>query len=324
MMKNISELFFNSSKFNYKKSNNLSKKNEYVLNIQFSTKSKAEADKNVESGLTKNQLQYVMPFYVRFMGGLITIRKKLAMDKLKPLFLTSKFVDSIRKIMDKSTLKDTKQSLELIKKRADCQKARDTLKNCFRKYRLNELRENLFKPTAKLLKMLYFIRVAAMHNQNADDKFLNQLIKRWRFMAHVKKLSKNKLQAIYKNMQLSYLNMAEEIFGNKEDEANPSLVDDIADLTEKLGVYANPKDRATPRARKKYVFDDLIAKDPNTANVIEETKQEEEIVLDKLPPKNKFKAPEKSLEKTQTKEINKSPAVEKNISPARNQRVNFY
>ncbi len=77
---------------------------------------------------------------------------------------------------------------------------------------LIDMRRNFY--SEKLVLM-----IMKMNSQNKVEKLTN-LIKRWRFISFVNVLARKKLELMYKNLHVSYLEMADEVF-NGEDIITP-------------------------------------------------------------------------------------------------------
>ena len=71
--------------------------------------------------------------------------------------------------------------------------------------------------------MMYVTRLLIMQREIAKAKFLRQLIRRWRYVAFSKKLAMNKMKTIYKNLHMTYLEMANCLFGD-ENKNDPSVI----------------------------------------------------------------------------------------------------
>ena len=69
----------------------------------------------------------------------------------------------------------------------------------------------MLKDTPKIRKvmgMIYVTKLLIMEREVAHEKFYRQLIRRWRYITFSKKLALNKMKTIYKNLHMTYLEMA--------------------------------------------------------------------------------------------------------------------
>ena len=58
------------------------------------------------------------------------------------------------------------------------------------------------------------INVTEMHKKIAQQRIYRELIRKWRFAALAKKITRKKLELMNKNLHASYLQTADEFFGD--------------------------------------------------------------------------------------------------------------
>ena len=169
----------------------------------------------------------------------------------------------------------------------------------FRKKYIKELTSSLEEPS-QLYQLYYLINVTAMHKRIAKQRFIRELIRKWRFAAFAKKIARNKLELMYKNLHASYLQMADEFFG--EDNVNPSVIKEFERFGNNVGMFTgeepqvgedmNKKYYST--VEKKYVFDkgDDMRKSIKKTKIIKEETEDVEKIEEKrtsIIPKNRNK-----------------------------------
>ena len=98
--------------------------------------------------------------------------------------------------------------------------------------------------------MMYVTRMLVMERDLAKERFLRQLIRRWRFIAFSKKLAMNKMKTIYKNLHMTYLEMANTLFGDDE-KNDPSVIKEFERFSTSVGMWENEK--PNERGEEKYV-----------------------------------------------------------------------
>ncbi len=99
-----------------------------------------------------------------------------------------------------------------------------------------------------------------MHRKIAEQRFYRELIRKWRFAAFAKKMAKKKLELMYKNLHASYLQMADEFFG--DDTGTPSVIKEFEMFGNNVGMFTgeNPQvgeelnKRYYANVEKKYIF----------------------------------------------------------------------
>ena len=98
-----------------------------------------------------------------------------------------------------------------------------------------------------------------MHKAIAYQRFIREMIRKWRFTAFISCLSKRKLELLYKNMHVSYLQMANEIFGDKGTK-NASVIKEFERLSARMGTFTNEdynypnEENYCEKIMKKYIF----------------------------------------------------------------------
>ena len=100
-----------------------------------------------------------------------------------------------------------------------------------RKKYIKEILTRLEEPS-RLYKLFYLVNVTQMHKKITNQRFFRELIRKWRFIAFTKKMARRKLELMYKNLHASYMQMADEIFG--DDEVNPSVIKQFVSILSNL------------------------------------------------------------------------------------------
>ena len=99
--------------------------------------------------------------------------------------------------------------------------------------------------------MMYVTRLLIMQREIAKAKFLRQLIRRWRYVAFSKKLAMNKMKTIYKNLHMTYLEMANCLFGD-ENKNDPSVIKEFERFGTSVGMWENEK--PNEKEEEKHLF----------------------------------------------------------------------
>ena len=110
--------------------------------------------------------------------------------------------------------------------------------------------------------MIYVTRLLVMERNLARERFLRQLIRRWRYIAFSKKLAMNKMKTIYKNLHLTYLEMANCLFGD-ESQKEPSVIKEFERFGTSVGMWENEKpgekteEKFVKYSKTSYTFDPI-------------------------------------------------------------------
>ena len=125
--------------------------------------------------------------------------------------------------------------------------------------------------TNKIYKLLYLLRITYMHKKVAKQRFIRELTRKWRFAAFVKKMARKKLELMYKSMHVSYLQMANEVFGEEED--NPSVMKEFERFTNNIGMFSGEEPlndelskKYVKTVQKKYVFKNNVIDDEHSGS----------------------------------------------------------
>ena len=115
---------------------------------------------------------------------------------------------------------------------------------------------------SKLYRIFYLFKMTFMHKGIAERRFIREIIRKWRFATFVKVMAKRKLELMYKNLHVSYLQMANEVFGDEES-TNASVVKEFERFGTDVGMWGNedpniPTESGYVKSvNKKYVFETL-------------------------------------------------------------------
>ena len=98
-----------------------------------------------------------------------------------------------------------------------------------------------------------------MHKAISYQRFIREMIRKWRFASFIQNISRRKLELLYKNLHVSYLQMANRLFGDK-DPKDASVVKEFERLANRMGLFTNEdytnqnEENFCEKVHKKYVF----------------------------------------------------------------------
>ena len=125
----------------------------------------------------------------------------------------------------------------------------ENLQKLLRKYFIKYIIDSLNEPI-RIYKCIYLIKLTLMHRAISTQRYIKEIIRKWRFSTFARNLAKIKLENIYKNLQTSYLYMMNKTIGGKEFE----------EFADKLGMWTNEDykytstDNFCEKIKKKYIF----------------------------------------------------------------------
>ena len=254
---------------------NLRQKKQYKYGNQFksvykpksiSLNFKKKIIPNKKSDIPENKngpMKKCLPNFVKYLNNKILNRRRDIMEKIQESSRQNKFIFLLKNYINKNIFKPKKEAVNLIYRDALYSESRPIyqikLFKLFRKKFIQDLYYSLEEP-AKLYHLYYLINVSSMHKKIAKQRFYRELIRKWRFAAFAKKMAKKKLELMYKNLHASYLQMADEFFG--EDNGNPSVIKEFEMFGNNVGMFTgeNPQvgeelnKRYYANVEKKYIF----------------------------------------------------------------------
>jgi len=108
-------------------------------------------------------------------------------------------------------------------------------------------------------KLFYLINLTMFNQELAKNRWIRQIIRKWRFVTFMKKMARKKMELMYKNLHVSYLEMVNSIFSDEE-KLNPSVVKEFERFGYDVGMFIN-EDPFTPKegknvlgVKKQYLF----------------------------------------------------------------------
>ena len=86
-------------------------------------------------------------------------------------------------------------------------------------------------------KLIHLVKLTAINAQISKQRWIRQLLRRWRFISFVKNVSKKKLELMYKNLHVGYLEIINSLFNNESQ--FPSMIKEFEKFGADVGMYKN-------------------------------------------------------------------------------------
>ena len=86
-------------------------------------------------------------------------------------------------------------------------------------------------------RLIHLVKLTAINAQICKDRWNRQLLRRWRFISFVKNVSKKKLELMYKNLHVGYLEIINSLFNNESQ--FPSMIKEFEKFGADVGMYKN-------------------------------------------------------------------------------------
>ena len=272
----------------YTYSSHIEKENKpYTKRILFKTK------KKVQKKTIRDKTQIYLSLtsvLVKLINELIQKRKKESLDKIKERCKIINLIKMLKKLIYNKRKQTFQELIEKLRVLIDIiendgpQKAK--LFKLLRKIVIKKLliyKEEIYR----INKLFYLINITIYNKEVARARWIRQLIRKWRFITFMKKMAKKKMELMYKNLHVSYLEMVNTIFSDTE-KINPSVIKEFERFGYDVGMFIN-EDPYKPRegknclgVKKKYLFQPIeIEKQYKiTKKVLEKEVKEEEYMSD--------------------------------------------
>jgi hypothetical protein len=259
----------------------------YTKRILFKTKKKTQPKTTKDKSQIYLSLISVL---VKLIKELIEKRKKECLDKIKERYNGMRLIQALNKIIYNKRKETFQELIEILRVLLDIyendgpQQAR--LFKLLRKVYIRKL--FLYKEEVyKINKLFYLLNLTMFNIEMARARWIRQMVRKWRFITFMKKMAKKKMELMYKNLHVSYLEMVNTIFSDSE-KINPSVVKEFERFGYGVGMFIN-EDPYKPRegknclgVKKYYLFNpiELQKKYKITKKVVEKEMKEEEYISD--------------------------------------------
>ncbi len=227
-----------------------------------------------------------LPGFVAYLDKKIQERNQNSLNEIKRFYASNKFCYLLKKFSNKKILPPKEDVIEVMKREKKYSQTRPLyqvkLFKLLRKKYIREITTKLEEPS-RLYKLFYLINVTQMHKKITSQRFFREMIRKWRFIAFTKKMARRKLELMYKNLHASYMQMADEIFG--DDEVNPSVIKQFEMFGNNVGMFTAQEPEVGEELKKRYyttVDKRYVFKNDGSANSeLRKTFTKEQIITEK-------------------------------------------
>ena len=239
-----------NSSFNY--NNNIQSTNQpKTTKLKF--KNKIQKNNNIISD--KNApMRKVLPSLIRYLQSIINKRNQDSFDNIKYKLINNKFCQLLKSFNNKTIKPDKEELVRKIRREAKYAESRPVyqvkLFKLLRKKYIKTITTSLVEPS-RLYRLFYLVNMTKMHKNIAEQRFYRELIRKWRFISFTKKMARKKLELMYKNLHASYLQMADEIFGD-DNNINPSVFKEFERFGANVGMFTGQDAEVDEELNKKY------------------------------------------------------------------------
>ena len=244
----------------YTYSNKIQNENKpYTKKIMFKTKKKVQPKKLQDKSQIYLSLTSIL---VKLIDDIIKKNKKDTFDKIKKRFITEKLYEALKRYAHNKEMPNFEEFLERLKILVDMYEHEGPQQAKLFKLLRRIIIKKLFiykEEVYHMNKLFYLINLTMFNQELAKNRWIRQLIRKWRFVTFMKKMARKKMELMYKNLHVSYLEMVNSIFSDEE-KLNPSVVKEFERFGYDVGMFIN-EDPFTPKegknvlgVKKQYLF----------------------------------------------------------------------
>ena len=209
----IYDIKLKNTKYNYNKINELERQPNIEKGIHFHVKTKPKM--GVDDKINKNIIyKQLTPSFVKHLNRKIIYRLEDIFDKIRNNNKGTKFCSLVKEFANKTIIPDKEDLVDSLKYyiyiKIIKENSSNKLYNLVRKAIIRKIL-NIAKKTGNLTRILEIIKITKTHKRISKDRWLQNLIRRWRFITFVKKMAMKKMELMYKDLHVTYLEMADSI-----------------------------------------------------------------------------------------------------------------
>ena len=209
--------------------------------ITFHTKLSVPQSEKVINDKEKVYLT-LTPYFIEWLSEKIKIRHAWGIENLIKAYSNYKFNKLYR---DYSKRIQIAQKVELYNKMFRVYRNKLyagylqlRLMELLRKYAIRKLMFPLHGP-GRFYRLLYLLKLTFMSRGIAKQRYYLDIIRKWKFICFSKNMAKKKMDLMYKNLHLSYLQLANDVFGEEDPKNNVSVVKEFERFGNEIGMFSN-------------------------------------------------------------------------------------
>jgi hypothetical protein len=248
-MNKLNLIAINGKEFAYKNINKIEKK-PLIKNLHFKMKEKEKEEPSEKDELDRKfkgnviAINSVLPELLDYINDIFLKRKKDAFDLINQKARNEKLIKYLKSYVDKNYKPDKQKLYDDLKMNRKIQLTEGPLQaKLFQLLRKKAIFTILDKDDLeklyRLLRLLKLFKITEINKELSEERWIRTLIRKWRFLAFSKSMSKKKLAYLYKHFHVNYLEMANNVFG--EQDSNPSVIKEFERFGSNVGIWENEK-----------------------------------------------------------------------------------
>ena len=275
------QININKKKKKYRKTNKYQKNPNIKkgMKLHITIKPKTKRDEKDNKFTVYKELT---PFLVKYLNKIFKNHKKNIFDAIKynTVGLGDKFSKLLKIFSKKTQIPDKEDLVDSLKYYVYMKlikvSSADKFYYLIRKAIIRKIL-NISKATGNLNRILHLIKITMTHRDISTDRWILRLIKKWRFITFVRKMAMKKMELMYKDLHVTYLEMADSVL-NEGSPLGPNGANFLHNINkdkyafEFYDPYLIKGAKPYKAIKKEYVFEPIDNEIEKTVKIIEETK----------------------------------------------------
>ena len=221
------------------------------------------------------------PSFIKYLNNIFKRRKINIFDSIKynKYCLGDKFSKLLKIFAKKSIIPDKEDLVDSLKyyvyMKITKMSASDKLYYLIRRAIIRKLLK-MSKIIGNLNRTINLIKITLTHKNITKDRYLLNLIKKWRFVVFVKKMATKKMELMYKDLHVTYLEMADSVL-NEGSPLGPNGANFLHDVNKDkctfdfYDPYLVKGSKPYKAIRKEYIFEPVDNEFEKSVKIIKET-----------------------------------------------------
>ena len=265
------------AEYKYSKETNFNKEPNIHQGIQ--TLRKPRKNQEIKEDQKSNKVivyRNLIPYFVKYLNKILKKRNYQIFEKLQYLNRADKFAKLLKIFQSKTNIPDKEDLVDSLKYYVYMKFSKISNSNklyyLIRKSIIRKILK-ISKTTGDLCHLYHLVNITLTHRKISKDRWILKIIKRWRFITFVKKMAQKKMELMYKDLHVNYLEIAENVL--KDTYLESRFLPDInADkyLFNFNDPYLIKGSNAYKGFKKQYVFEPLDAEIEKKIKEIEKVK----------------------------------------------------
>ena len=245
-MNNLNMIAINDKEYTYKNVKKIDKEPR-IKNLRFKKQTNEITDKDLLENKSKNDmiaLKTILPELMEYINDIFNKRKTEAFSNIKTEARNKYLIKSLNNYVNKNYIPEKQALLNKLKTIKRIQLTEGPLQAKLFSLLRKKIISTMFdqddvEELYRVLRVIKLFKITEINKELAEERWLRTLIRKWRFLAFSKSMSKKKLAYLYKHFHVNYLEMANNVFG--EQDSNPSVIKEFERFGSNVGIWENEK-----------------------------------------------------------------------------------